>query len=58
MINNKNEKSKKGKPVSKKVYVIIDKQKHYIDSEIIKKYGLEKEEVTCMTGRKLYIEKD
>ena len=58
MTDSKDEKSKKGKTVSKKVYIIIDKQKHYIDPEIVKKYNLEKEEVTCMTGRKLYIEKD
>ena len=58
MTDSKDEKSKEGKTVKKKVYVIIDNQRHYIDPEIVKKYNLEKEEVTCMTGRKLYVEKD
>ncbi len=40
------------------MYIIIDNQKHYIDPEIVKKYNLEKEEVTCLTGRKFYVEKD
>ena len=58
MTDSEDEKSKEGKTVSKKVYIIIDNQKHYIDPEIVKKYNLEKEGVTYLTGRKLYVEKD
>jgi hypothetical protein len=46
------------KPVSKKVYIIIDDEKHYIDPEIVKKYNLEKEKVAFFSGRKLYVEKE
>lgn len=42
----------------RKVYIIIDDQKHYIDSEIVKRYGLDKERVSPFSGRKLYVEKD
>ncbi len=45
------------KEVPKKVYVIINDEKHYIDPEIVKKYNLDELEVTCFTGRKLYVEK-
>jgi hypothetical protein len=45
------------KEVPKKVYVIINDEKHYIDPEIVKKYNLDELEVTCLTGRKLYVEK-
>ncbi len=40
-----------------KVYVIINDERHYIDPEIVKKYGLDKQKVTFFTGMKLYIEK-
>ncbi len=33
----------KPKKVSKKVYMIIDGERHYIDPEIVEKYGLEKQ---------------
>ena len=45
------------KEVPKKVYVIINDEKHYIDPEIVKKYNLDKLKVTWFTGRKLYVEK-
>jgi len=38
----------------KKVYMIIDGEKVYIDSEIAKKYGLDRQKVSPFTGRKLY----
>ncbi len=40
----------------KKVYVIINDKKEYIDPEVIKKYGLDKQEVTFFTGLKLHVE--
>jgi hypothetical protein len=49
---------KKKKKASKKVYMIIDDEKHYIDPEIVEKYGLEKQQVSFFTGRKLYVEED
>ncbi len=44
--------------VPKKVYVIINGEKHYIDPEIVKKYKLDKQKVSGFTGRKLYVEED
>jgi len=44
--------------VPKRVYVIVNDEKHYIDPEIVKKYNLEKEETTYFSGLKLYVEKD
>lgn len=45
----------------KKVYVIINDKKEYIDPEIVKKYGLdreaEKDKSACFTGLKLHVEK-
>jgi hypothetical protein len=41
----------------KRVYVIINDEKHYIDPEIVEKYSLDKQEFTFFTGRKLYTEK-
>lgn len=41
----------------RKVYVIIDDKKVYIDPEIVKKYNLESEKISFFTGRKLYVEK-
>jgi len=52
------DKDAKAETVSKKVYMIIDGEKFYIDPEIVKKYNLENEEVSFFTGRKLYVEKD
>jgi len=48
----------KGETVSKKVYMIIDDEKVYIDPEIVKRYNLDRQEVSFFTGRKLYVEKD
>jgi len=42
----------------KKVYMIINGEKVYIDPEIVKKYDLDKKEVSGFTGRKLYVEED
>ncbi len=55
MFDNKDEKKNEA---SKKVYMIIDGEKHYIDPEIVEKYGLEKQKVSFFTGRKLYVEED
>ena len=52
------DKDAKAETVSKKVYMIIDGKKVYIDPEIVKKYNLEGQEVTFFSGRELYVEKD
>ena len=39
--------------VPKRVYVIVNDEKHYIDPEIVKKYNPEKEETTFFSGLKL-----
>ena len=44
--------------VPKKVYMIINGEKTYIDPEIVKKYDLDKQKVSGFTGRKLYTEED
>jgi hypothetical protein len=48
---------KKPKKSSKRVYLMIEGEKHYIDPEIVKKYSLENVEVSFFSGRKLYKEK-
>lgn len=48
----------KAETVSKKVYMIIDGEKVYIDPEIVKRYNLESQELSFFTGRKLYVEED
>jgi len=48
----------KPKTVSKKVYIIINDEKHYIDPDIVKKYNLENVQGSFFTERKLYVEKD
>lgn len=53
-----NDKDVKSETVSKKVYMIIDDEKVYIDPEIVKRYNLDRQEVSSFTGRKLYVEKD
>ena len=58
MTYTKDERKKEGKTDSIKVYILIENKKHYIDPEIVKKYKLEKEKITSMTGRKLYFEKN
>ena len=45
------------KTVSKKVYIIINDEKHYIDPDIVKKYNLENVEESFFARRKLYTEK-
>jgi len=40
-----------------KAYVIINDEKHYIDPNIVKKYGLDEQEVSFFSGRKLHFEK-
>jgi hypothetical protein len=52
------DKDVKTETVSKKVYMIIDGEKVYIDPEIVKRYNLEGQEVSFFSGRKLYVEKD
>ncbi len=42
----------------KKVYMIIDGEKVYIDPEIVKRYNLQSQKVSFFTGRKLYVEED
>jgi hypothetical protein len=54
----KDDKNKEVEKAPKKVYMIIDNQKHYIDPEMVKKYNLEKAKVSPLTGRKLYVEED
>ncbi len=46
----------KSEPVPKKIYIIINDEKHYIDPDIVKKYGLDKQEVSFFSRRKLYVE--
>ena len=53
-----NDKDVKGETVSKKVYMIIADEKVYIDPEMVKRYNLDRQEVSFFTGRKLYVEKD
>ena len=57
MAHNK-DKDVKDETVPKKVYMILDGEKVYIDPEIVKKYNLENEKVSFFTGRELYVEKD
>ena len=40
----------------KKVYIIIDNEKNYIDPEIVKKYKLEYQKTSFFSGRKIYVE--
>jgi len=47
----------KPKTVSKKVYIIINDEKHYIDPDIVKKYNLENVQESFFAGRTLYTEK-
>ena len=44
--------------VPKKVYMIINGEKVYIDPEIVKKYDLDKRKYSGITGRRLYTEED
>ena len=47
----------KPKKVPKKVYIIINNEKHYIDPDIVKKYNLENVEESFFAGITLYTEK-
>jgi hypothetical protein len=42
----------------KKVYMIIDGERAYIDPEIVKRYKLDSQKVSFFTGRELYVEED
>ncbi len=42
----------------KKVYMIMEGEKRYIDPEIVKKYNLENRKTSFFSGRKLYFEDD
>jgi hypothetical protein len=43
---------------AKKVYMIINGKKMYIDPEIVKKYNLDRQKISPFTGRELYVEED
>jgi len=51
-------KDKEVERVYKKVYVIINGEKVYVDPEIVKKYNLDRQKVSGFTHRKLYTEGD
>jgi hypothetical protein len=57
MVNYYEDDEAKSEPVAKKIYIIINDEKHYIDPEISKKYGLDRQEVSFFSGRKLHVEK-
>lgn len=57
MVNYYEDEEAKSEPVSKKIYIIINDEKHYIDPDIVKKYNLESEKVSFFSGRKLHVEK-
>ena len=44
--------------IPKKVYMIMEGEKRYIDPEIVKKYNLENRKTSFFSGRKLYFEDD
>ncbi len=56
MVNYYEDEEAKSEPVPKKIYIIINDEKHYIDPDIVKKYNLESEKVSFFSGRKLYVE--
>ena len=51
------EEEAKPKAMLKKVYIIINDERQYIDPEIVKKYDLENVKESFFTGSKLYVEK-
>ena len=57
MVNYYEDEEAKSEPVLKRIYMIINDEKHYIDPEIVKKYNLDSEEVSFFSGRKLHVEK-
>ena len=52
----KEDDEEQAKPVFKRVYLIINGEKHYIDPDVVKKYNLEDVEISFFSGRKIYIE--
>ena len=58
MVDYEDNKEGEVETVLKKVYVVINGEKHYIDPEIVKKYNLDKQKVSGFTGRKLYVEEE
>ena len=46
MVNYYKDEEAKSEPVPKKVYMIINGEKHYIDPEIVKKHNLENTSVS------------
>ncbi len=58
MTFSKDEEKKEVNKATKKVYMIINNKKYYIDPEMVKKYDLDKAKVSPLTGSKLYVEKD
>ncbi len=58
MPKHKNDEKEEVEKAPKKVYMLIDNKKHYIDPELVKKYNMERAGVSQFSGRKLYVEKD
>ena len=58
VVYNYEDEGAKADRVPKKVYMMINGKKNYIDPEIVKKYDLDEKKVSGVTGRKLYVEKD
>ena len=58
MVDYGDKKEVKVETVLKKIYVIINGEKSYIDPEIVKKYKLDKQKVSGFSGRKLYVEEN
>ena len=58
VVYNYEDEAAKADRVPKKVYMMINGKKNYIDPEIVKKYDLDEKKVSGVTGRKLYVEKD
>lgn len=56
MVNYYEDEEAKSEPAPKKIYIIINDEKHYIDPEIVKKYNLESAKVSFFSGRKLHVE--
>ena len=57
MVNYYEDEKRENELIPMKAYVIINDEKHYIDPEIVKKYGLDDQEVSFFSGRKLHVEK-
>lgn len=58
MPKRKNDEKEEVEKTPKKVYMIIDNKKHYIDPELVKKYNLENAGASPFSRRKLYVEED